>query len=244
MAFSDQAVTERRHNTWSPSKLFMWQGCAAQAKFKHLDKLPDPPGPALARGSAMHKAAELFINGEAEDLCAETKSSREYLLPFREGFKKGLAFAELELAFKDDWTLCGWFDPYVWVRFKLDAVLVTGSLLKVVDFKSGKLKTEDDSQYQKQLELYVLALLEAARQAPEWLKGVEQVTSELWFFDALKLVPYAGGAKTAADREGLREKWGGEVGKMLADTLHVPTPSFKCRWCPYRKGVGPCRFGA
>ena len=194
----------------------------------------------------MHKTVEKFITGEIAELCAETKASLPYIQPFRDGFKAGTAFAELELAFKEDWTLCHWMDPYVWVRFKLDALLFANGVLKVVDWKSGALKADSSSQYQNQLELYTLALLEALRQEPKWAgsfgKDVK-VTSELWFLDHQKPVPSAGGPVGEAERSALRAKWQERVGRMLSDTIHAPTPSFKCKWCPFRKGVGPCKFG-
>jgi hypothetical protein len=250
--FDDQAaMIVQTHLTWSPSKLFCYEGCPAQAKYKYLDKLPDPGGPALQRGTLLHAACEVHIRGGAA-LLPELKASEALLTRYREAYLKQLAFSELELAFRHGWERCKWMDPYVKARFKLDAVMLRPSdgVLEVVDLKTGKLREDADSQYQDQLSMYCLALHEALHdptKRPGWAAPFDgapvKVKASLWFIDAAKEVEFAGGVVGPEQREMLREFWEKRVGVMLGDTLHSATPTFKCRWCPFRKGSGPCKFG-
>ena len=51
--------TVRRITTWSYSRWTTYEDCPARARYKFLDRLPDPSGPGEDRGTALHKAAEL-----------------------------------------------------------------------------------------------------------------------------------------------------------------------------------------
>lgn len=55
------AVQERPGDVLSPSSHNQYRRCAAQWRFRHIDRLPDPPTGSLVQGSAVHAAiAENF----------------------------------------------------------------------------------------------------------------------------------------------------------------------------------------
>lgn len=55
------AIEERPGDVLSPSSHNQYRRCAAQWRFRHIDRLPDPPGGSLVQGSAVHVAiAENF----------------------------------------------------------------------------------------------------------------------------------------------------------------------------------------
>jgi len=45
-------------HTLSPSKVASFKGCALNFRFSVIDKLPEPPSPAAARGTLVHRALE------------------------------------------------------------------------------------------------------------------------------------------------------------------------------------------
>lgn len=226
----------KKHTSWSPSKLQMWEECPARAKYKNIDRLPDPGGPALERGAKLHEQCELYVRGFCKDLDPELVRAKALLDMLRDAFKQDLAEVEKELAFRADWTSCAWMAPDVYVRFKLDAVLYEPGKKKalVVDHKTGKLKV--NGEYQPQIDLYCVALMSAV---PE----LEEVNAQLFFIDSGATVDRKAGVLKRADLLAVRASWDEKAGKMLADDLHAPTPNPGCRWCPYsRAKSGPCKF--
>ncbi len=51
----------------SPSSAGMYQQCARKWKFRYLDRLPDPPGPAALTGTFAHRALELLLQEPADN---------------------------------------------------------------------------------------------------------------------------------------------------------------------------------
>lgn len=55
----------------SASMMSTWSKCSMQAKFKYVDKLPDPSGSAAAFGSCVHLAMEHFSHNSDRDAARE-----------------------------------------------------------------------------------------------------------------------------------------------------------------------------
>ena len=64
----------RQFTSWSFSRYMDWRGCPAKAKYKHLDKLAEPPNAAMERGSMIHKLAEDYTLGVLKRIPAELKA--------------------------------------------------------------------------------------------------------------------------------------------------------------------------
>lgn len=56
---------------------------------------------------------------------------------------EGNIFVENSMALTRDFAPCGYFDPGVWMRAKVDFIKITGRVALIVDWKTGKVK--DDS---------------------------------------------------------------------------------------------------
>lgn len=229
--------------SWSPSAFAEYQKCPAKTKYKRIDRLPDPPGPALARGTAIHLAAEEFINGTRPDVSEDLVKIKPRLTKLRSAFKKGKAVPEVKLAFNDKWERVPWEASEKWPRWELNAWLILKidvlekkprSAVDITDWKTGKLK-KGAQEYSDQLDLYELVALLAG--FGESAKGV------LVFTDHNVVV--------GADRPGLKAEgveaakgyWEARVRPMFTDTLFAPNPNFGCRWCPFSKAKGgPCDY--
>lgn len=215
-----------RITQWSFSRYRDYCQCPRKAKYKHVDRLPDPPSDAMARGTAIHKMAEDYVLGNLKRMPAELEMFEE---EFREA-RKGNPLAEAQWAFTADWTPCEWFARECWCRVKTDLVYTAQSgRLVVVDHKTGRPNADHDDQ----LSLYALA---AFVMMPE----VEELVASLWYLDHAK-----DNSKTYTrdQHDDLRRFWFAKTKPMLSDTQFVATPSNKCRWCVYRKeNGGPCEF--
>ena len=227
MTFKNQSV--QKHKSWTVSKLGQYNSCPAQAKYKHLDKLPEPSSPALARGSEIHGHAEQYVTGREPKLVDELK--HPVIKKMLDGLKK--VRVEMELAFTKKWKPCHWLAPDVYVRFKIDAVhfLKDGTVL-VIDWKTGKFKPSDE--YAQQLHAYCVALLSSGL--------AKQAKSMLVFTDTGDVVE-SEKVLTLEDLPAAQKEWDKKAKPMLSDTMHAPRPGNACRWCTFSTNRGgPCQF--
>lgn len=212
--------------SWSYSRYATYEECPAKAKYKFIDKLPEPPAPAMERGNVIHKLAEEYTKGNIKKLPKELKL-------FEENFKELKAskpLVEETWAFTKEWKQTLWND---WkncvVRIKVDAACKDGDTLYIIDHKTGKMR----DGYSTQLSLYALG---GALVFPE----VKHINTQLWFLDSGDQLEEAYSAAAAPK---LLKDWEKRTKPMLNDTRFAPKPSHSCRWCPYSKSKGgPCKF--
>lgn len=134
--------------TWSYSKLKNWRNCPK--KHYHVDIAKDfkePQSRALREGNDIHKAMELR--------CAKGTPLPPAYRDYEEEAQKALAvtpegtltLVEEKAAIREDFSACGYFDPGVWLRMKVDfaKVLPSQRLASLRDWKTGKI-VEDSEQ--------------------------------------------------------------------------------------------------
>lgn len=208
---------------WSYSRYNTYTNCPRKAKYLYIDKLPEPPSEAIARGVAIHKMAEDYLNG--------TGKLPEELAKFRKDFlwlRKEAAQAERELALDQQWAPTTWKEG--WWRGKVDAVLQADPFV-VVDFKTGKMR---DSHHE-QLSLYAMACYATFRNPP-----IPILTVELWYLDSGEKIA---GLYWPDDMPAVQREWEKKVQPMLADDTFACRPGPLCNWCHFRKANGgPCEF--
>lgn len=218
---------------WSYSRLANWELCPAQFKYRHIDKLKEPPSPAMERGNVMHKALANFLTTPGESLPAfVTNPFQQKLYTEMQAFPDKIV--EQQWGFTVGWEPTGWFAKgknATWYRCSLDVALLYEDLTgEVVDHKSGKRYGTNDDQ----MEQFALSFMCQ-------YKPAEHVTTRLVYLD--------GGEEEIAefpakDKEALKAKWTARAAAMLQDTTFVARPNDKCRFCHFSKSKqGPCRFG-
>ena len=227
----------RRITAWSYSRWTTYDTCAGKAKFKFIDKLPDPAGPAAERGLEIHNTAERFVTqhlnhgfcefdlespldtwkDDFDDLIETLRSSSE-------------SFVEEQWAFTDEWEETGWFDNDAWCRVKMDVAWRKGGHGVFVDYKTGKMRDEHDEQ----ADLYAVAMLVR-------FPNLRTVRGEFWYVDQDSIQPYE---YDAAEIERLKEEWN-RRGTVITTAEEFPfNPGRHCRWCAYaRDQGGPCQNG-
>jgi PD-(D/E)XK nuclease superfamily len=227
--------------SWSFSRYSDYRACPAKFKYKHLEKLPEPPSPAMARGTAIHKLAEDFTNGKLRTLPQE-------LALFKDGFKRlrgqKVKMVEEQWAFAPNWTLTKWNDwTGCWLRVKLDVayINVEHNALVPIDHKTGKFREEKNEEYMLQLDLYGTA---GFAQVPT----VDVISPRLWYLDYGRIYPDPEQDEHEIeffkkDATAMKKKWEARVAPMFRDRTFKPTPGDACRFCYYRKSNGgPCKF--
>ena len=219
------AKAEVALSTWSISRLHDWERCPRYAMYRHGLKLPEPKGPALERGIAVHALAEAYLKAEEPPRRVPAELSK--FAPQFRALRKKEAQSEVRFAVTEKWEPRGFFDPDVWGRAVADALVVSGKKARIVDFKTGKMR----DGYGDQLELYALVVLLAH---PEVL----EVSCELWYLDSGEL---ASSRFKRADLEELTARWTLRPLPMLEDRIFPSRPGWYCRYCHYRRdNAGPC----
>lgn len=229
-------------------------GCPRKAKYKHVDRLPTPGSPAMMRGNAIHRMAELYITKKritfpavqeafrrdagtyTRDLYDEHLSDwKDKIFPvFEEHFddlRRVGGQAESQWAFTKGWeSTCSWFDRNAWARLVVDWwEEFDDGTASVIDFKTGKL----NDGHREQLELYAIGTFTLC-------PDVEEVTGELWYLDQGEIVEET--FKRAA-LQPLIKRWDKKTKALLTDRVFEPRPGFHCRYCPFSKEKGgPCEF--
>lgn len=218
---------------WSYSRLVTFLECPAKFKYKNIDKLPEPQGPALARGERIHKLAENYVkNGGI--LPVE-------LSQFQVEFDQLRAVApslsyEMQAAFTSAWSKAEWFGKDAWCRVVIDLFQPAGrkgGTARIIDYKTGQVR----GSYADQLELYALAGLLLDPMA-------SSVSTELWFLDHGQIVDSFEKPLTRLDLPKLKRKWSTAPKRLLNETRFDPTPSASaCKYCHFRKSNGgPCEY--
>lgn len=211
---------------WSYSRYATYKECPAKAKYKFIDKLPEPPAPAMERGDKIHKMAEAYLKGWNPILPTELK----LFAPQFKLLKESKPIVEDTWAFRTDWSQTKWDDWFgCWLRVKLDAASLDGNTLYVIDHKTGKMR----DGYDDQLSLYALAGMLVH-------PSVTTVSTQMWFLDQGEAVVKE---YSMDDRKDLQLGWEKRVKKMTTDEMFKPNPGNACRFCHFSKSKGgPCQY--
>ena len=135
--------TVQKITSWSYSRYAQYDKCPAAAKYKFIDKLPEPPAPAMERGNVIHKLAENYTQGKIRKFPPELTAFKEQFTEL----KKSKPQLEQTWAFKVDWNETVWNDwQGCWLRVKTDASCLDGTTLYVIDHKTGKFRDGYDAQ--------------------------------------------------------------------------------------------------
>jgi len=227
---------------WSYSRWSGWDTCPLQFKLRTIDKLPEPPSPAMTRGGDIHTMAEDWVAAPKKlPLPEELDSFPDEFIALRalRRKKKAAIFkeagpmveVEMEWSFTDEWERTAWFGPDAWCRIKVDVFVFDKVLPRCIDHKTGKIR----EAHIEQMGLYALG---AFKRYPM----IEAVQSELWYLDA-------GVEKTLVfnrvDHEvKLQKKWEKRAAGLMSDRRFVPRQSPICRWCNFSASKGgQCEFG-
>lgn len=220
-----------RFTAWSHSRWKDYTLCPLKAKLKHLEKIPEPSSPAAARGSDIHKKAELFVAEKQAELPEE-------LALFKKEFavltKQRKVQTEEQWAFDQNWKEVDWFSRDARCRMVIDAYYFTDMAggkrrMTIVDYKTGKVREENKTQ----LSLYALGAFEKF--------GVDEVICEFWYLDAGERVKER---FRPIEVPIIKEVWADRATPMLMDTTFAPRPNYLCKnWCPYAKHKsGHCQY--
>lgn len=222
----EMPADERAHPV-SVTGLVTFAGCPKQFYWSEVDRLPRRRNPAAVHGTEVHRRIELYQKGTvpfeevAQDLydVPDASDGPGAYQTFLDSRFASTAASKVEapfvLALEE-----------VTVRGRIDAIYVNGNAWEVVDFKSGRPKT--DAARMVQLQAYAVACheIDFGLAEPEEMK----VT-----------FAYLGGGlhedSTTVDDAWLREARSHleSIGRLIKDGYSVATPSERCHTCDFSR---------
>jgi RecB family exonuclease len=205
---------------WSYSSLSTYEECPAKWRYSYIDNLPDPPSPAMERGTRLHKLCEAVLTDGVETP-AELASIARVLDRLK------VNGAQSEKA----WRLNAAWEPVEsksWVIGIIDVHFLKDGALHVYDFKSGK----PYASHKKQLELYALIGLAVYPQAERAECGAIYIDSGKIGYK--RTIPRAEVMQAQAD-------WSERAERLFADSALAASPGRGCYWCAFKDSLGgPC----
>lgn len=209
---------------WSASRVFNYENCPRQLFYRAVKKLPEPVGAPLVRGKKIHGEGEAYLKAK---LAIKVPESFGYVEKELRTLRQQKAVSEEQWGFDREWNQINWYDATI--RMVLDAHTSCGSVMRVIDFKTGKPRADKD---EAQVGLYAAGTI--AR-----FPKVRTVVGEVWYLDLGEIVELRFNRKEALAE---REAWEKRAQVMLDDKKLEPTPSkWTCKWCHFGKSKkGPC----
>jgi len=211
---------------WSYSAWSTYTECGLRFKFRYIDKAPEPPSAAMARGTDLHTKAEYWLDGKITGPLP--KGLKKLEAEFKGLRALGSAVkVEAWWSVKQDWMPT----KFGWLLGKSDVHVADNSELTVIDHKSGRIYAEKHAQ---QASLY------SALGFAHYPK-VKKVTAEFWYIDQGEVLTWEW---TAAQVKDLQAEWGRRGEEVMAANNLEARPGYYCKWCPYSKAVGGvCKAG-
>lgn len=240
---------QKRFKSWSYSRLVEWEQCPFRAAKKHLEKVKEPEGPALARGRSIEAAVYDYVFKKRKDLPAEGQTFADELAALRKICRS--VMSNRELAVDRDWRPCAWDDwTNAWLRVKMDLLWASsrddaftlpkkGDLVvaRAADLKTGRVY--EDKVDQVDLYKLVALLLPPGLMAPTDIS-----LGQLWYLDqGVTRPPDSWSCLVRSQATKAMKVWEKRVKPMLLDEAFIPRPGNHCKYCHLSKTKGgPCPY--
>ena len=221
---------------WSHSRITGYEQCPQKTKFKIIDKLPDPPGPAADRGIFFHKVVEDYISGKLPELprYRDGHPKLDSFKPLFDSLRMEQPLLEHQVGFTREWKETGFFAPDTWGRMVYDVIYYDepSRTVFITDWKTGK----PNGAHLGQLKLYAATGLLLFPEARE----VKACDEYLDIGPRARMMLHM----VRTQEVPVLEQWARLAAKLEAEVTFAPRPGPLCKWCTFRKSnAGPCEFG-
>lgn len=215
--------------TWSYSALEAYRSCPLKAKFRYIDKVPDPGNKYSKRGTEIHDQLEKVVKEGAP-----VPKEAEFFAPLLHTLAEQDPICEKMFMFTDQWKPTE-NRSEAWLYVKQDLMVVQpNEFLLTVDYKTGR-KDGNEAKHVAQKIIYSIA---------GWIlyPGLPEYIAEMWYIDHKDI---SSKSFTPDILEAGRARLDREISKMFDDKYFRPRPSAPvCNFCPYGpKGNGHCPVG-
>lgn len=207
---------------WSNSALSLYEMCPAAARMRYLDKIEGTKNEKATRGNEIHKAIELYLRQQTNELPRELAHLETFLADLRDSD----CLVEEPWGFDDQWNIAD-FDC-AWTRGLLDAARwISPTHMHGYDWKTGKRYPPKHLQQEQLYCVYAFARFEQ----------LERFDFSFVYVDEKKAPPDCSTLRsyTRLQSEKLRDSFTRRAMRMLTDEILPPKPSIvNCRYCEFR----------
>jgi hypothetical protein len=145
-SYANGAPAQTKPFTWSYSKIKNWRNCPKKHfEVDILKSVQEERSQALSDGEDIHKAMELRVKKNIPLPPAMQQYEPEAAKVVANMAPGTILLVEEKAALRRDFTSCGYFDPKVWLRMKIDVAKVLEDVAVAIDWKTGKI-VEDSEQ--------------------------------------------------------------------------------------------------
>ncbi len=234
----------------SYSQIELYRRCPKQYQYRYILKLPEPESSALAFGSSVHLALELFYNDVKE---GREVGKADLLNYFQENFINygyQSRFYQNKAKKHGEQILSGYYDlfhnqrgqvievehnfslklnsngeDYV-IRGKIDRIDQKGNIVEIIDYKTGKMPKPSELKRSLQLNIYALALRETRKDGI----GKEELRLCYHYLDHNEVFCMK------ADSEKLEKAKTdiADVFTKMQKEQYQPNKGYHCSWCPFK----------
>lgn len=217
-------MAKKYPTSWSVGKIGAYEDCPKKYEGKYVLRMPEPKSPAAARGDAIHKKAEKYIEGEGT---RQVPKELIKLATLYRRLRRDGAMTEQRISVDSRWRLTTWTKG--WCRGILDALGISLPRAEIVDHKTGRIYPK----HKDQAEVYACIVADVD-------EGIEYFDVKFAYTDKGVVRPWA---FTRGEVMDLREVWAERAERTLSARRFPATPSESaCRWCPRRSDKGgDCR---
>jgi DNA helicase-2/ATP-dependent DNA helicase PcrA len=240
----------KKHWKLSYSQIELYRRCPKQYQYRYIIKLPEPESSALAFGSSVHLALELFYRDIKEGKEADKADLLNY---FKENFISygyQSRFYQNKAKKHGEQILSSYYDSfhnqrgqvievehdfslklnsngedYV-IRGKIDRIDLKGNTVEIIDYKTGKMPKPSELKRSLQLNIYALAFLETRKNTT----NNEELQLCYHYLDVGE------GFCMKANSEKL-EKAKTDIATVFTNMQkeqYGPNKGYHCSWCPFK----------
>tara|TARA_R110000822_G_scaffold81971_2_gene194070 strand:+ start:104 stop:760 length:657 start_codon:yes stop_codon:yes gene_type:complete len=162
----------------SYSAITLFENCPLRYYRQRIKKdVVDEGGEASKYGERIHTLLENRLKGSG--LEPEVAQYEPLCQSVERLAARGELYVEKELVLTENLTPTGWWDTDAWLRSKLDVLVIVGSDAVVMDWKTGKRKTD-----QFQMQMFAAQVLkhypevQTVKTSLVWLKTMEMDTEK------------------------------------------------------------------
>lgn len=221
------AIKYEGAHTWSRLSDF---DCALKFRLKHIEKRKEPENKAFIKGGRVHDGLDQFLKGRSKLIPEEAAPLKKQVQALAKD--KSLT-GEEAWGFDRGWAplpMTGYFSDADYIRAKVDAMTERADECKVIDFKTGQVRSASPLQ----VRFYgMLALLRKPK--------LNTARLELWFVERGQILPFD--PVTRKELLSIRTDFQRRFKAIEEERAWKPMPGDACTFCPFtRHKGGPCKY--
>lgn len=213
----------------SASSIKMFEDCPYKYyRMRVVKDVADQPSTASIYGERVHKQLEDFAKtGEAtEEIKKDHTRAYNIISQFRHSVNTDLLAPEVQIGLSDNLLPCGWLSEEVFIRAKIDLLIITNlNNAMVIDWKTGRIPSDS-----LQADIYTLAVYAAYPSINKVVASMTGTSSggndpNIYINSHNDVIPLSDKIFRRINR----------IQEAVEHDVWQAKPGYHCRWCPCKR---------